>query len=71
MPKPEPSSTKKMTLEEFDLADSRHFYARAIAEVLVFPKTAKHRLTMRWQGSEDAFPVPRVEDFDLLAATGA
>jgi DNA invertase Pin-like site-specific DNA recombinase len=70
MPKPEPSSTTEMTLEEFDLADSRRFYARAIAEVLVFPKTAEHRLTMRWQGSEEAFPVPPVEDFDLIAATG-
>jgi DNA invertase Pin-like site-specific DNA recombinase len=46
-----------MTKEEFEKLDARAYYPRLIAEVLVFPKAAKHRLTMRWQGAPKAFPV--------------
>lgn len=42
-----------MTLEEFDHEDRRRFYARAIAEVKVFPRSQPNRLKLRWTGSED------------------
>jgi hypothetical protein len=49
-----------MTWEEFDLDSSRRFYARCIAEVVVFPKANGERLFMRWQGTEKRFAVPPV-----------
>jgi DNA invertase Pin-like site-specific DNA recombinase len=49
-----------------DLADRRLFYARVIAEVRVYPRTAEHRLTLRWQGSDQELAVPpRPEAADL------
>jgi hypothetical protein len=54
VPRPEPPRGKrKLTLEEFDHEDRRHFYARLIAEVKVFPRSEPHRLKLRWTGSED------------------
>lgn len=71
-PRPEPQSNTTMTLEEFDLADRRRFYRRVIAEVQVFPRSEKHRLLMRWQGSEESFPVPPLPNpTDLIAETRA
>ena len=58
MPRPDPEPRRLMTLEEFDLHDRRRFYARCIAEVRVFPRSKAHRLTLRWQGSEEEIPVP-------------
>jgi DNA invertase Pin-like site-specific DNA recombinase len=61
LPRPESLSSKKlMTWEEFDLDSSRRFYARCIAEVVVFPKAKGERLFMRWHGAEERFPVPPV-----------
>jgi hypothetical protein len=45
LPRPESLSSKRlMTWEEFDLDSSRRFYARCIAEVVVFPKANGERL---------------------------
>jgi hypothetical protein len=35
----------------------RDLYARVIAELKVYPRAHGDRLTMRWQGAEDAFVV--------------
>jgi DNA invertase Pin-like site-specific DNA recombinase len=49
------------TLEEAGEEELRRFYRRAIAEVKVYPRAAKHRLTLRWTGAEDEVPVPAVK----------
>jgi site-specific DNA recombinase len=56
---------QSMTGEEFLAMDARNYYPRLIAEVLVFPRSEKHRLMMRWQGQEKAFPVPPVTTVNL------
>ena len=33
---------------------------RLLAEVLVYPKSEAHRLTLRWHGSDEALPVVEV-----------
>ncbi len=58
VPRPDALGTRLMTLPEADADDRRRFYRRAIAEVLVYPRSAVERLTLRWQGSEEAMPVP-------------
>lgn len=65
VPRPAPLSRRKMTLAEFDLADRRRFYARVIAEVQVFPRSNGERLFLRWQGTEEAIPVPPFVPVDL------
>lgn len=57
-----------MTLEEADRDDRRRFYARVIAEVRVYPRSAEQRLTLRWQGAEDEVPVPPFTPAALPAA---
>jgi DNA invertase Pin-like site-specific DNA recombinase len=73
VPAPQPmTGREKLTLEEFDLADRRRFYARAIAEVLVFPRATGERLRMRWTGAEETFivpPVPRPDPSGIPVAT--
>jgi DNA invertase Pin-like site-specific DNA recombinase len=54
-----------MTREEFLQMDARRYYPRLIAEVLVFPRTSEHRLTMRWEGQDEAFPVPPIPTVNL------
>jgi len=54
-----------MTREEFLKLDAKLYYPRLIAEVLVFPKASEHRLMMRWQGQDEAWPVPPVPTVDL------
>jgi DNA invertase Pin-like site-specific DNA recombinase len=61
---------QSMTAEEFAKLDARRYYPRLIAEVLVYPRSAKHRLTTRWTGAEDAFPVPPLAQRDLADALG-
>jgi DNA invertase Pin-like site-specific DNA recombinase len=56
---------KMMTKEEFEQLDARLYYPRLIAEVRVYPRSAEHRLTMRWQGQDEAWPVPPVPTVDL------
>ena len=57
-----------MTYDEFDLDSSRRFYARCIAEVLVYPKAHGERLKMRWQGSDELFVVPPIDMTAPVAA---
>ncbi len=45
------------SVTEADLDSRRRFYRRTIVEVLVFPRSAAHRLTLRWQGSDEPLPV--------------
>lgn len=59
-----------LTAEEFAKLDARLYYPRLIAEALVFPRSAEHRLTMRWEGAEDAFPVPPLPKQDVPEALG-
>jgi DNA invertase Pin-like site-specific DNA recombinase len=54
-----------MTRAEFLKLDAKLYYPRLIAEVLVFPKASEHRLMMRWQGQDEAWPVPPVPTVDL------
>jgi hypothetical protein len=68
VPRPEPVGSRKMTLEEFDLADRRHFYQRVIAEVLVFPRSEPQRLRLRWQGAENSIVVPPFKPVNLAHA---
>jgi DNA invertase Pin-like site-specific DNA recombinase len=68
LPRPEKLSKKLMTLDEFDLDDRRRFYARAIAMVLVYPRSAPERLTLCWQGSDEFIPVPLVTPTALPVA---
>jgi hypothetical protein len=67
-PRPEPVGSRKMTLEEFDLADRRRFYQRVIAEVLVFPRSEPQRLRLRWQGAENTIVVPPFKPVNLAQA---
>lgn len=62
---PEPTDGRAMTIEEFDVEDRRRFYRRAIAEVLVFPRSHRTRLAVRWHGSEAMLPVPEFRPVDL------
>jgi site-specific DNA recombinase len=71
VPRPAPADGRKLTLEEADLALRRDFYRRAIAEVLVFPRSAGERLRMRWAGAEETFTVPPAPKPVDLAALGA
>ena len=68
VPRPEPVVSRKMTLEEFDLADRRRFYQRVIAEVLVFPRSEPQRLRLRWQGAENTIVVPPFKPVNLAHA---
>jgi DNA invertase Pin-like site-specific DNA recombinase len=60
LPPPEAESQKMMTLEEYDRESAAMFRRRVIAEVTVWPRSAPHRLTLRWQGEEEPIPVPLV-----------
>lgn len=61
---------RSMTHEEFMALDAKVYYPRLIAEVLVFPRSNGERLTMRWQGAEESFPVPPLPKQDLAEALG-
>ncbi len=56
---------QSMTREEFLALDARKYYPRLITEVLVFPRSSEHRLMMRWQGQDEAWPVPPMPTVDL------
>ena len=58
LPRPKQTKITAKTLEEAGAQDLRAFYARVIAEVHVYPRANGERLTMRWQGSDEAFSVP-------------
>jgi DNA invertase Pin-like site-specific DNA recombinase len=63
VPRPDesPDGNCEMTLADFDREDQRRFYRRVIAEVLVFPRSAKQRATVRWVGSDTLTPAPLVQ----------
>jgi DNA invertase Pin-like site-specific DNA recombinase len=69
-PKPETEPIVAKTLEEADLEDRRAFYRRALAEVRVYPRTAPHRLTLRWAGSDEELPVPEFSPSTLYGLPG-
>jgi DNA invertase Pin-like site-specific DNA recombinase len=57
VPRPKPKARKAMKLDEFDITDRRAFNQRVIDEVLVHPRSAKQRITLRWAGAEKHVPV--------------
>ena len=59
------------TLEEAGAQDLRAFYAQVIAEVRVYPRSNGNRLTMRWQGSDEAFVVPEFNPAPIPEAQAA
>lgn len=58
LPRPNRKKIFAKTLAEAGAVDLRDFYARVIAEVRVYPRSHGDRLTVRWQGSDEAFAVP-------------
>jgi DNA invertase Pin-like site-specific DNA recombinase len=71
VPRPEPTSNRALTLEEFTRDDIAAFRRRVIAEVRVYPRSHEHRLTLRWHGTEEELPVPFVKPTPLAELTVA
>lgn len=71
LPRPKQTKISAKTLAEAGAQDLRDFYARVIAEVRVYPRSNGDRLTMRWQGSDQAFVVPEFKPAPIPEAQAA